>query len=845
MKSVSTNSANSAESNPRLGPSIFKAVWILCSIALTSTSVGAQTAAESGVWTSTGRTQDLAKKVGPRKYAAHSLSVARLREAMRRAPVESLNSPRTSDVVVPVPMPDGSLERVAIQESSIFSPELQALYSDMHTYRAVGVDHPQIQGRLDFTPLGFHAMLFTPEGDVFVDPAQRGDDSNYISYWKADLSGAPFPSDVVNGAAPLAQLAPLALFPANNPSGTQLRSYRLAVSVTKEYTNFFGGTAQAAAQITTTVNRVTGIYERDVAIRLNLVATRIFTNADPGPFTQATCDLRGQNQTALDANPGSANYDIGHVFSAGGGGGVATLGSVCVAASKAQGCTAVGNPSGDGFDVDYVAHEIGHQFGGNHTWSGNTCDPGGQFASGAAYEPGSGTTIMGYAGVCSAQQNVQPHSDPFFHTRSYDEIVAFRTTGAGNTCGTNSTTSNNPPTVDAGPGCTVPQSTPFTLTAQGGDPDGDALTFDWEQFDNAGAVITGTPSATATSGPNFRSYPASSSPSRTFPRFSDILSSAATPFEVLPAVNRTMNFRVTARDNRANGGGTDWDSTQVIVSGAPFSVAAPAQGAQLECGDKSTIMWNVGGGSVAPTLDIQLSTNGGASFSTIAAATANDGSEQVTLPRTLTSSGRVMLKPINACFFAVSKNFSIADTKPPVLTAPTNIVAECKSPTGTAVSLGTPTVSDLCDSNPTVTNNAPALFPLGLSTVTWTAKDGSANKSTATQSVKIQDTTAPVVSCNAPATIIPADAPISFTATAKDVCDAAPQASISSYDCYTFNGAGKRIDKKESCVVQFQGAKLTIVDSGGVGDIIEWTVGSTDASGNKTTQTCVINVAKP
>jgi len=160
------------------------------------------------------------------------------------------------------------------------------------------------------------------------------------------------------------------------------------------------------------------------------------------------------------------------------------------------------------------------------------------------------------------------------------------------------------------------------------------------------------------------------------------------------------------------------------------------------------------------------------------------------------------------------------------------------------VSLGTPTVSDLCDPSPTVSNNAPAVFPLGSTTVTWIATDASSNQSTATQTVKIQDTTAPVISCNAPSTIRPPDAPLSFTATAEDVCDPQPAVSITKYDCYTFKN-GKRIDKKESCVLQFQGSTITILDSGGVNDIIEWTVQSADASGNTSVKTCVVNVVHP
>ena len=274
-------------------PNVHSTAWLIAIVgvlALTPTTSLAKPSSHDGIWTMTGQEHDPARQAGPRKYSRHIVNEERLREQLQKAPLES--SQRTSDVVITVPMPDGSFERVALEESSIFSPELQAQYPEMRTYRGIGVDDPGIQGRLDFTPAGFHAMLFTDDGVVFVDPAQRGETSTYISYWKADMAGENFECDVdgATGDRPLA-----GLLRADNPAGAQLRTYRLAVSVTGEYTQFFGKHARgiagkipqnaAAAQITTTVNRVTGIYEQEVAIRLNLVATRIFTDPQYRSFS--------------------------------------------------------------------------------------------------------------------------------------------------------------------------------------------------------------------------------------------------------------------------------------------------------------------------------------------------------------------------------------------------------------------------------------------------------------------------------------------------------------------------------------------------------------------------------
>jgi hypothetical protein len=339
----------------------------------------------------------------------------------------------------------------------------------------------------------------------------------------------------------------------------------------------------------------------------------------------------------------------------------------------------------------------------------------------------------------------------------------------------------------------------------------------------------------------FRSRPATASASRTFPRLADLISGAATPWEVLPGVNRTMNFRVTARDNRAGGGGVDYDDTVVTVSGSPFNFTSPASGGSLECGGSNNITWNVGGGGIAPNVAIELSTNDGASFASLVGSTANDGSEAVTLPRTLTTQGRLKLVPSAQCFFALSPKFSIVDTLDPSIVAPNDVIAECKGPSGTAVALGTASANDLCDLTPTVANNAPGVFPLGTTTVVWTATDDSGHQGQDSQSVIVQDTTAPIISCNSPATIVPSQAPISFTASATDVCDSAPSAVITAFRCFD---PTKGISKSESCVVSFSGSTLNVANSGGVNNVIEWTVRSADGSGNVATKACSVQVVK-
>jgi len=890
-----------------------------CFMVLSTAGVSwAQEMSGDGLWTR----EQLSKAAyidqpGPAiRFSAVRVDEGNLDETLRSAPMESKTG---SGTVMSVPMPDGTFERIRIQESPILSPDLQLRFPEIRTFIAQGVDDRSMTGRLDRTPAGFHGMLISQRGTVYISPGESGDTSLYLSYWKEDALGAPFECSAHSGDLGLGALAKLS-FTTNNPSGDQLRTYRLAVSATGEYTQFFGSVAGAADQIVTTINRVTGIYERDLTIRLNLVATNIYDDPDTDPFTGDDVGLmRGENQADLDANVSDANYDIGHIFSQGGSGGVANQG-VCVSGSKARGATSLANPSGDVFDVDFVSHEIGHQFSGSHTWNGSSgsCSAG-QFVATSAFEPGSGSTIMAYAGICGGQ-NVQANSDDYFHVRSFDQITAYRDTGNG-TCGTDSATGNTPPTVEAGANCTIPTSTPFRLTAIGDDANGDALTYCWEQYD--AGTRDGLPQSTFTTGPLFRSRDPITSTARVFPRFEDILSGAATTWEVLPSVNRTLNFRVTARDNRAGAGGVDWDAMVVTVAGDPFGFTGPVAGDALECGQSEEITWTVGGGSVAPNVKILFSSDGGSSFSSLVASTANDGSYSVTTPKDLISTGRFMLEPSSECFFAVSDEFSITDTlapsltipgdilnectssagtpadlgtpvtsdvcddtlnvtndalalyplgetsvewtatddsgnstsdtqnveivdtTPPSLSAPADIVAECTSPDGTPVDLGLPTVSDICDASVDVINDAPALFPIGSTGVLWTATDDSGNQSTDGQSVTVQDTTPPEIFCNSPETITPPDAPISFTASAEDICDTDPSVVITEYNCYKLNKKGKLINKKSSCIVSFDGTTISIQDTGGVDDLISWTVEATDNHGNQSIETCEVRVINP
>jgi subtilisin-like proprotein convertase family protein len=608
----------------------------------------------------------------PQIYRTFQLDADALRAVLDRAPAEFTEAP--APTVLTIPMPSGTFARFAIYDSPIMEPGLAAKFPNIKTYSGQGIDDPTATIRFDVTPSGFHAMVIAAGSTVYVDPFSRGDVSHYISYDKRDYkrsgeiprclldddaepfssSGSDSRSNLPGSPAPLAAV------------GATLRTYRLAVAADVEYTTFHGGTVPLAlGAIVTTINRVTGIYEREFDARLVLVANEssIIYTAEPDPYTNSSASaLLSENQTNLDTVIGNANYDIGHVFTTGGGG-LSSLSVVCSAGSKARSETGSGSPVGDGYDVDYVAHEMGHQFGGLHTFNGTTlnCGNGNRSAS-AAYEPGSGSTIMAYAGICGAE-DLQPHSDDYFHTKSFDQIVAFMAAGGG-ACPASTATGNLPPTVDAGPNFTIPINTPFVLTATGSDPNGDPITYCWEEFDLGAAAPPNTDDG---SRPIFRSFNPVTSPSRTFPRLADLIANVATLGESLPTTSRTMTFRATVRDNRANGGGVNYDVMQLnsTTAAGPFLVTQPNTAVTWVGGTTPTVTWNVAGTAAAPVntanVKISLSIDGGLTFPTVlAASTPNDGSETITLPDTPTPTARVKVEAIGNVYFDMSNvNFTI------------------------------------------------------------------------------------------------------------------------------------------------------------------------------------------
>jgi hypothetical protein len=639
----------------------------------------------------------------PRSYRALSLNEAAQREVLRRAPMEFSKAAKETQVIMTLPMPDGTLARFRIEESPVMAPLLAARFPGIKTYRGHGLDDPTAITRFDVTPAGFHAIVLSARGTVIIEPDARGQAGKYVSYDQRDaMENGGSSSCVPFGADQLLAQSQSGNTPLAVTVGGTLRTYRLALAATAEFTQVYGGgtVAGALSAMTTTINGVNAIYERDLGIHLTLIANEasiIFTNSATDGYTSDDANsLLGQNQSILDSRIGPANYDIGmvldgHVYNFQPGHfviqGAGQPQSACGNGQKAKGVSIFRSTEPSSIRAIYtVAHEMGHMFGALHTYNGTTLDCAPSRFAQVAYEPGSGSTIMAYRGallpngvywnLCGDEEVVS--DDTYFHSASIEQIVNFSTFGNGRLCPVITNTGNSPPNVSAGSDYTIPANTPFALTATGSDPEADALTYCWEEFD-LGAP--GPPNTDNGNRPIFRSFAPVPSPVRTFPQLGDILSGTPTFGESLPVTTRSMNFRVTARDNHAGGGGVNTSAMRVNVSAGsgPFVVTQPGSSTTWTAGSDQTVTWNVANTSGAPvncgSVRLLLSIDGGSSFPFVLASTKpNIGSATITVPNLATSTARVKVEAIGNIFFSISlPNFVIT---PNGTSAPTLLTEE-------------------------------------------------------------------------------------------------------------------------------------------------------------------------
>ncbi len=620
----------------------------------------------------------LARESHPSEFLLYTLNMEVLKAKLATAPSRNVVG-QESNVVIAFPNPQGEMQNFKIYEASVMHPDLAVKHPEIQSYIGLGLEDKTAMIRFSTTIFGLHTMTFSGvNGTSYIDPYSK-DLKNYMVYNRASLTrNFAFNCGVREAEADL--------IPEDNDNLPQLRAsnslfktYRLALSCTIEYAAYHvaaaglsGGTlaqkkAAVLAAMNVTMTRVNGVYEKDMSLTMQLIANNdavinITSDNLDNNNSAPTYPLLDQNQTFIDATIGNGNYDIGHVATTGAGG-VATLGCVCTSATKARGVTGTDAPVGDPYDIDFVAHEMGHQFGGSHTFNSDQGNCSGNKTTSSAYEPGSGTTIMAYAGICSPQ-DVQLHSDAYLHARSIIQMIAL-VNGSAN-CAVAVDNGNTPPVVNTGGDFTIPFGTPFVLTGSATDANNDALTYCWEQYNFNASSALATP--TTTVGPNFRSFNPSASPKRYFPEFSKVLANNLTStWEVVPSVARTLAFSLVVRDNRSPLGGQTQRGTMnlVLANVGPFKVTSQSTPTAWVQNSTQTVTWDVAGTTAnninAALVNIKLSVDGGVTFPYVLAEnTANDGTEDIVAPNVVSQNCRIIVEAVGNVFYALnSKTFSI------------------------------------------------------------------------------------------------------------------------------------------------------------------------------------------
>ncbi|MFV8322472.1 reprolysin-like metallopeptidase [Flavobacterium sp. LS2R12] len=628
------------------------------------------------------------RKSIPNNYKVFSLDFKSLKINFKSASKRESNNKLATTLLLDFPLENGSMESFTIEKTSVLHPDLEAKYPEIQSFYGVSKKNPLNKIYISMSPEGFTGVI-TGEKTIYIDPYSKKNVNDYIVYDRKDyernandsfVCHTDMDNEITKSTSNTAK--------SNNAVDAKLRTYDLAVACTSEYTAYYGNTvAGALAAINTTITRVNSVYRRDLGIQFQIVANNdrlIYkdnfnkdSTPDPDPYENYDGgQMLGVNSGNIDGLLGTNSYDIGHVFSTGGGG-IAGL-SPCTTTSgttagKGRGVTGIVTPQYDPFDIDYVCHEIGHQFGAGHTQN-NPC----QIATTSAMEPGSGSTIMGYAGICPP--NIQNNSDAYFHAISIQQITA---TMLSNTCESEAIITNNEPVITAVPDYTIPKSTPFILTGIASDP-GDTMTYCWEQMNNGTSSGTMPPISTSTNRPTFRSFSPTIDPSRTFPNLNAIISNTTPTWEVLPSVARALNFRLTVRDNNSLGGQSNQDNIIVNINATvgPFAVTAPNTSATWYVGESKTITWDVLGTNTATyalNVNIKLSTDGGLTYPiTLLANTPNDGTQAITVPNNIGKTNRIKVEAVANIFFDISNaNFEIKSNKFDLTTSQSS-VSVCK-----------------------------------------------------------------------------------------------------------------------------------------------------------------------
>ncbi|MEO6819991.1 MAG: reprolysin-like metallopeptidase [Ginsengibacter sp.] len=651
---------------------------------LSVTFVSAQ---QKNYWTPTNESQaskgqDLfANEFKPARYTLYQLKENLLRNDIAGAPLEKTVKVSSSNFIISVPNAEGKIERFRIVEAPVMQAKLAAKYPNLKSFAGRGIEDPSATIRFDITPAGFHAMVTSAKNPTFYINPLNQKEGIYIVNSRNENDKSSFRcelDDTFNSIQGTDKKTPLA----GNADDDSLRIFRLALCVNGEYSRVFLSPADSTdtsvaigkvmASLVTNLTRANQVYERDYGVRMVFVDNEdslIYLDPATDPWPVATnSKWNSETQKTIDKRIGKSNYDIGHLLGkvakfSDNNGNAGCIACVCTSGQKGSGFTAYNDPTLiDYMVIDYWTHEMGHQFGANHTFTYR--DEG----SGANVEPGSGSTIMGYAGI-TGSTDVQPHSDDYFHAVSIAQVTNYIKSKAGG-CSVNSATGNATPVVSAGKDYIIPANTPFQLTGTATDMDAtDLLSYTWEQIDIYEKGANTLPKPTSKKGPLFRSINYSTNQTRVFPNLETILSGKkANKWEALPSVSREMNFRFTARDNHPGGGSNKSDDSKVSVdTSGPFIITSLKENSKIvwSGGEKKTITWDVANTNKLPVncakVNVLLSLNGGVDFTTtLVAATDNDGEVEITVPKVNTEKARIKIEAVDNIFFDISNaDFSI------------------------------------------------------------------------------------------------------------------------------------------------------------------------------------------
>lgn len=627
----------------------------------------------------------------PKAYETYGLDYQALKSKLQTAPKEFTKEAELASCVISVPLPDGGKETFAIWETAMLDPELAASAPYIKTYAGRSLRNSAFAIRFSYTARGFRAMLMYPDLHcAFIEPYSWNQEKYYIVYSQSDAEISPLqqlerkwiPSG--SGVVDAPQDDQLYTPPAEDRGGVlnpvRMKVYRYVVATTGEFAQDHGGTKPLVlSAVTEYSNMVSGFFERDIALRLQLINATgnvIFLNPAADPYSgEEVGNWLDQNPGVLTQYVGSVAYDVGHVYARYiTGGAIGVAGGFTCGDNKGRGCSA-GNGAGDYGNsfLNVVGQEVGHMMSGGHSW--NRCNGGGGRAGITAFEPGSGSTIMSYAGACGPD-NIQGYSDLYYHAGSIEEIKNFYTFNGGTSCGSYLNTTNTAPEVSLPyqDNFFIPISTPFELTGSATDMDGDTLMYTWEEVDAGPETPLGNPEANAAT---FRTYLAVPVPNRYFPRLSTVITNGFSASEQLPTYTRDLTFRLAARDNRIGGGGVGWADVAFKSWGGagPFKVQSPNTAAETwKVGEYVNVTWDVANTDKAPVncqkVNIRLSLDGGQTYPVVlASGVENDGSQYVLAPNNLTNTARVRVDAADNVFYDISNaSFKIVNPTQPSFT---------------------------------------------------------------------------------------------------------------------------------------------------------------------------------